>query len=335
MEIKGGWNPSRPLNFASVCRMLYCLGLDPMTEDPTMNINLKFNKHSSSSHEIDGDNNNTNNSQNDGEENAMVEEEEDMMMGLTSPFIPKSPYLYPARSLCRMLEIWELCFQKGLFEFTQEDLLYFISCLMVISVDIVALGTPGLLYHRDRLLTVALRCFAVSASSSSSSSDGGGGNYDTLLEHLKKLLSHAQDDEVKMLLLRNIPVANTNGVGKRLMSELAMHISKLSFPSVESAHSDMTLVGGGGGENTSKRERYSLEAFMFVQGFFSKYNSDATIRRIYAEEGVVRLHCLFSMVDLLLMAAAPHYEYSVDECNETMVKVHPHKCICIYMCFVF
>jgi hypothetical protein len=255
------WEPARPLDFASVCRVLCCLGLDPTADDPTSSSSSSSSSSSgvgaagTAHNDEKGDQAASSSSFSSSSlsssattipslsSSSSSSDGTCVVVGLASPASPGAArFLYPPRSLKRVLEVFALCLESGRHRLDGTEALDLLCCVVAMGADTLALATPGFTLCRERLLLALLAL--LSSDDDDDGHDGDSGDYgeeeggdcgavvriwpDEAERRLSALVRSAGSPETKVLLLRALPATGISGLGA---------VGSFSFGS-----------GGGGGD---------------------------------------------------------------------------------------
>jgi hypothetical protein len=314
------WDPSRPLSFGLCCRPLVALGLDPMADDPT----TPLDRHGAASGSLDG------------------------MGGLRAAAAPPfAQPLFPGPALARCVAVWAACFASNRHALSGEESVDLFACLALIGVDPWALSVPNLLVKRDECLRCLLRVLPTTPPdmpADDADGDGGGGGVGVAVwpagavRRVAALVRAAPFADTKLLLLRSLPLASTQGRGQVLLAKCACDFADEAFPArsksppppAATAAADAAAGTGAAAASVaaSEAEQVAAAGAMATRLLCEEYKSEASLQRLFggkasrlAGRGPRALGLLLGVADLLLAAASGPGDWSVPKLNGPMASL--------------
>ena len=288
---QGSWDPQRPLTFLSMCGPLTCLGLDPMADDPTSEVDSVPTSPYMSS----------------GAEQPRAP------LGLKSrmDFDEVVQPIYSGRNLGALLDVWACCVEAKFHSLSGEEALdIFIVCCLI-GADALALAVPRLVFHKDRLSSALLRNLPSPAIWPGEAT-----------RRVSALVRAARDFDLKVLILRGLPLARTGSRGKALLSAAVADYALLDFidqqsdagaptanASVEGGFSDLAVVK----PPANPRE--------MATALLEKFNSECSVREYLDATSTSHIHALVATIDLLLIAGSTRHDFSVAGLSRQMDEV--------------
>ena len=277
------WEPLRPLTYACVCRPLTCLGLDPMADDPT----AATSEASSAS--------------------ARPGTRSSIGLQSRMDFEAVVRPMFPGCNLGALLDVWACCIESGHHSLCGDEKLDLLSVCCVIGADALALAVPRLAYHRNRLAAALLRGLPSPVIWPREA-----------MRRITALVCVAHDSDLKVLIVRSIPVTRTGSRGKLLASVAVGYYAHQTFMSAADA--------GYCSLNLSSMISSLSDAQELAARLLEKFNSENCIRDHVNAKQIPRLQSLLATIDLLLIVGSSRHEFSVAALNSKMDEVSIGKC---------
>lgn len=283
-EKAGVWQSVRLLNFPCVCRPLICLGLDVMADDPTFTstttvVNIARSDSSSSSTESSVD-------------TCAVPSglKSHLHLGeVVQPF-------FSGRNLCALLDVWACCVESGFHSLSGEEALDIFNACCLIGADALALSIPSLIFHKDRLASALLLILP------------SPGIWPTqTIRRVTALVRAAEDIDLKMVILRSLPLAQTGSRGRTLLASVIAEIAVPMFLSESTPDKDFR------------------ETSCVATALLEKFHTDKSIREYLKKKSTKDLRILITTIDLLLIAGSAPTDFSVPKLNQKMEEVRVDK----------
>lgn len=280
------WEPLRPLTYASVCRPLTCLGLDPMADDPTAATPETTSAFARPGAGLDMPR---------------------PSIGLQSQmdFEAVVRPLFPGCNLGALLDVWACCVESGHHSLCGDEKLDLLCVCCVIGADALALGVPRLDFHRNRLAAALLRGLPAPVIWPREA-----------MRRITALVCVAQDADLKMRIVRCVPLTHTGSRGNILVSAAVGYYAHEACISASDAN-----------YSSLPFSRSEFDTHKLATRLLEKFHSESCIRKHVRTMNIRWLYALIATIDLLLIAGSSRHEYSVAKLNWKIDEVRIWKCV--------